>query len=207
ERVFVVYAVVEPSAESLASIGSGSDRSESGYGRKVWLDYVDSELICVFEISEEERLVLLYRSANPEARLAPRKKRIVGERVPVETRISAHVVIAKIKVSCAVIVVASRARDDVDRTKGGDAGRQIEVCARELKLLDDFLGEVLSGTAFDRISDVPAVHGDRGVRGGGAPHPKAGRPPALCRAGRGAPRARPALGHARADRPARRARV
>src|SRR5262249_23898959 len=120
--VLVIHPVVHSPTEGFPSIRRRSNRTEACNRREVRRDHVDARLIGIFEVSEEERLVLLDRTASPKAPLPPRKERIVGERVPIQARVGSDVVIPEIEISGAVIVVAAGAGDDVDRAKCRNAG-------------------------------------------------------------------------------------
>src|SRR5207302_4245146 len=118
------------------------------------LDDINTTLIGVFEVEEEERLVLLDRADQEKAALPPGEERIVGNRRATQRRVSRDVVIAEVEVCGAMKTVAPAARHHIDRAEGGNPGREVEIGARKLELLHHFLREVLPRSAFDRIADI-----------------------------------------------------
>src|SRR5580700_3220246 len=67
--------------------------------------------------------------------------------------------VAEEEVSAAMQFIASRARDNVDRSGSPDAGRKVENILRKLELLDHFLRQVHGRAAFHFIVDSAAVDG------------------------------------------------
>src|SRR5215831_8004998 len=111
--MFVVDPVVYSESEGLAGVGRRGNTTQAGYRRKIGLYDVNTVLICVLKVAEEESLVFLDRAANPESGLSASKERVVGEAVTLQARVRAHVVVAEIEIPGAVIIVAARPRDYV----------------------------------------------------------------------------------------------
>src|SRR5215468_594777 len=123
---------------------------------------VDRVLIEVFVVEKPEDLVLPDRPAERETRLQAAEERIGVARITVEHRIGRDVVVAVEGEPGAVIIVAARARDDVDRTDRRDARRKIEIERRNLELLNRFDREVLSRAPSNVINDAAAVNRQTG---------------------------------------------
>src|SRR5262249_8289631 len=85
-----------------------------------------------------------------------------------ECRIRRNIVVAEEIEPAAMKLIAARARNYIDRSNGGVAGRKIEIEGCELKLLHGLLGEGLSRAARDAVIDVGAVNRDAGQRTGAA---------------------------------------
>src|SRR6266516_2779259 len=60
--------------------------------------------------------------------------------------------------TAAVKTVAYRARYDIDGPCARNARREVGIHRRDLELLDDFLREVLAGSARDVVQHVAAIH-------------------------------------------------
>src|SRR5262249_18866441 len=151
ERVLVAVTIIDSPAQLLARVRRRRDSSEPRDRRQVRLHDVDAELIRVFEVKEEMELVFFDRAAQYKSSLPPGEEGIICNRGPTQARIGRHIVIAEIKISGAVEIVAAAARNDVDGPESRDARRKIEVRARKLELLHDLLREVLPRAALDRV--------------------------------------------------------
>ena len=167
EVVIGVDAVIELGGDLAAIVGIGVVAGEAGEVGGVGLDGDDGVLVVVFDV-EEEQFVLLDGAGEEGAGLAAGEEGVGGEGVAAEGGVGGEVVVAEEEVGAAVEVVAAGAGDDVDGSAGGDAGGEVEVGGGDLELFDDFLGEVLGGAAFEGVADVAAIDGEGGFAGGAA---------------------------------------
>src|SRR5262245_60681280 len=140
--------------------GAGGDPGQTAEGGIRGDAGEDTALVVVFVGGEKEEAILDDRSAHPQAALPAREKRVRRQGVALQSGVGRHVVIAEEEKAAAVQLVAAAARNDVDGAGGGDPCGEIEVDARDLEFLNDFLGEVLLSAAVNRIVDARAVHGD-----------------------------------------------
>src|SRR4030095_15167447 len=158
--MLVAVPVIDSPAQLLARVRRGGDGPESRDRREVRPHDVDDELIRVFEVEEEMELVLFDWPAQQEPALPPGEEGIICNWGPSQARVGRHIVIAEVEISGAVEFVAAAPGHYIDRPKSRDSRREIEVRARKLELLHDLLRKVLPRAAFDRITDVAAVHSD-----------------------------------------------
>ena len=159
-RVGRADAVVDARVGQVFVLGAGGDTGQTAEGRVGGHAGEDPLLVVVFVGGEEEEAVLHHRAAHPQAALAAREERVGRQRVALQPRIRGHVVIPEKEKAAAVQLVAAAARHDVDGSGGRNAGREIEVDARDLEFLHDFLGEVLLRAAIHGIVHPRAIHGD-----------------------------------------------
>ena len=157
--VLVAHAVVELNAEGPGGGGCRSRGCENAKRCKIRLIDINPGRIRIFQIGEEEQLVLLDWTADGKPALTPSEERILHKST-IEHRIRTQVVIAEVEVANAVEIVAAGLGDDVDRAEGGKASRQVEVHAGQLELLHGFLREIHAAAAFYHVADVRPIDCD-----------------------------------------------
>src|SRR5262245_53598619 len=162
--VFIIDVIVNAPAVLFAVIGSRSDGAECRYRWQIRLHHINTRLIGIFKVEEEEGFFLLNRATNPESSLTASEEWIIGQAITIQARICRHVMVTEVEIARTVKIVTAGAGHDVDRAKSGDASGKIEIGTGKLKFLYDFLREILSGTTFNRVADIAAIHGNCGVR-------------------------------------------
>ena len=144
--------------------GAGASVPKRRHRREVRLHDIHAVLIRALVAGEEMNLVLSDRTAEHESSLLAGELRVVSQRYCAPGSDRPRCRCRGSSVPRASERVGARARHDVDGAEGGDARRQVEVRGRNLKLLHDFLREVLTGAPFDRVADVPAIYRNRRAR-------------------------------------------
>src|SRR5262249_28577687 len=157
-RVRVADAPVEPEAEQIAKQRAGGDAAEVGEIRAHELRVYPPALLVALPIAEEENTVPADGPAEGETELSPLEERIEIRRVTVQSRIRGQLVVAEEIESGAVEIVASGARDHVDRPCGGNTGRKVKIHGRNLELLHHFLGEAHLRASHAHRRDAAPIH-------------------------------------------------
>ena len=134
-----IQSHIDARAEQVAKIGAWEDSAERC---KFWctrLNRHDTLLIVAFVICEEEDSIAAYRAAHLITELGSLELRVRIGGVALQSGVSGQIVVP-IKIEpAAVIVVAARASDDVDRAVGRRARGHIEVDCRDLEFLNHLL--------------------------------------------------------------------
>ena len=118
---------VQAHAELVAEERAGRDAAEMSEIRVQQVAVHDSSLLVALPIGKEEDAVAADRTAEREAELPPLEERIGIRGIAGKSRIRGQRVVAKEVEAGAVEIVASGARDHVDRACVGGAGRKIEI--------------------------------------------------------------------------------
>ncbi len=123
---------VRAHAELIAEIRAGEDSAERGELGGARLNRGDAALVLTLVAGEEEGPIPSDGAAHAEAELLPLEERMWVAGVPPQAGKGGQVLVPVKEESVAVIVVAARARHNIDRTIAREAGRDIEVDGRTL---------------------------------------------------------------------------
>src|SRR5215469_2561005 len=118
----------------------------------------------VLKVRKPENSIFLQRATKSETRLFSGKKWIWILEVSMKAGIGGHIVISIEQKCGAMEIIGAMATNDINSANATHRGRRIKAKSLDLKLLDGFLREVLSGPPIHSIIHCDPIDRNLGLQ-------------------------------------------